>query len=68
MLWKMQRFTLQSMGSMNHKFPIHAARNVQTHLKSTVQDHEIREVISVFVSEIDPYPTGILYIFAFLDK
>ena len=31
---KMQRFTLQSIGRTNHKFP--ATQNVQMHLKSTV--------------------------------
>ena len=35
-LWKMQCLTLQSMGRTNHKLPVHATRNVQTHLKSTV--------------------------------
>ena len=36
MLWKMQCFALQSMGRTNHKFSIHATRNVQMQLKSTV--------------------------------
>ena len=35
MLWKMQCFTLQSMDRTNHKFPVYATRNVQTHLKLT---------------------------------
>ena len=30
-------FTLQSMGCTNHIFPVYATRNVQTHLKSTMQ-------------------------------
>ena len=33
MMWCL---TLQSMGHTNHKFPIYATPNVQTHLKSTV--------------------------------
>ena len=36
MPWKMQCFTLQSMGHTNHKFPVYAHGNVQTHLKSIV--------------------------------
>ena len=37
MLWKMQYFTSQSMDYTNHKFPVYATQNVQTHLKSTVE-------------------------------
>ena len=29
MLWKMQCFTLQSVGRTNHKFPVHATRNTE---------------------------------------
>ena len=36
MLWKLQSFTLQSMGRKNDKFPVYMqTRNVQAHLKST---------------------------------
>ena len=30
MLWKMQYFTLRSMGRTNHKFPMYATRNVDS--------------------------------------
>ena len=33
MLWKMWCFILQSMGRTNHKFPVYATWDVQTHLK-----------------------------------
>ena len=36
MLLKMWCCTLRSMDRTNHKFPVHATRNVQTQLKSTV--------------------------------